>query len=107
MGAISAAPVMRDLRKEATAFVPRGVKRKQASAPGGVNVNAAPGAGEVDEDGDERKSKRQDEGGLMGRLKGMFGDMPATGTASPPAGKKGADGDDEYQRFLDGLGDLA
>ena len=106
-GAISAAPVMRDLRKEATAFVPRGVKRKQAAAPGGVSVNAAPGAGEVDEDGDERKSKRQDEGGLMGRLKGMFGDMPTAGSGSAPGAKKGGEGDDEYQKFLDGLGDLA
>lgn len=100
--AISAAPVMRDLRKEATIFVPRGVKRKQAAAPGGVNVNAAPGRGEIDEDGHERRVKVKEEegGGLMGRLKGVIGDG-----ASKPVRPK-ADGDDEYQKFLEGLGDL-
>lgn len=94
---------MRDLRKEATAFVPRGVKRKQAAAPGGVSVNAAPGGGVIDEDGDERRVKQKEEGGgLMGRLKGVLGNGS---TPDPKAGTGGAD--DEYQKFLEGLGDIA
>lgn len=116
VGAISAEPVMRDLRKEATAFVPRGVKRKKAAAPGGVSINATPGSGELDEDGDERVVRRDDGGGLMGRLKGVFGDMPAgggggTGSAPGGAGKLGKEKpggeEDEYQKFLAGLGDLS
>jgi hypothetical protein len=90
---ISAEPVMRDLRKESTVFVPRNLKRKKAA------VNAAPGGGEIDADGDELRKKRDDGGGLMGRLKGVLGEPKAV-----PAGK---DGDDDYQGFLKGLGDLA
>ena len=108
---------MRDLRKEATAFVPRGVKRKKAAAPGGVSINATPGSGEVDEDGDARVVRRNDGGGLMGRLKGVFGDMPSGSSPSvsavPSTGgtggaKKAAAGgeEDEYQKFLAGLGDI-
>ena len=93
---------MRDLRKEATAFVPRGVKRKQAQAPGGVNVNAAPGRGQVDEDGDERRVVEKEEGGgLMGRLRGVIGD---TG-GGVKNGKKSED--DEYQKFLAGLDEIS
>ena len=106
-GTISAAPVLRDLRKEATAFVPRGVKRKKPV--GGVTVNAAPGSGDVDEDGDSVRVKRAEQGGgLMGKLKGVL-DASSGPTAAP--GRNGANGshggDEEYQRFLDGLGDLA
>jgi hypothetical protein len=119
---ISAAPVLRDLRKEATAFVPRGVKRKAAAAPGaaaGVRVNAAPGAGEVDADGDELRSKREDGPGLLGVLQGVFGETgtsAGTGTGirqntmggqhSTGGVGKGGSGDDDYQRFLEGLNDL-
>jgi len=90
---ISAEPVMRDLRKESTVFVPRNLKRKKAA------VNAAPGGGEIDADGDELRKRRDDGGGLMGRLKGVLGEPKAA-----PAGK---DGDDDYQDFLKGLGDLS
>ena len=96
-GTISAAPQLRDLRKEATAFVPRGVKRKKPPA-GGVAINAAPGAGELDADGDEVRTKRAVGGGLMGKLSGVLGEMKRD--------EKGGAGDDDYQRFLEGLGDL-
>jgi hypothetical protein len=92
---ISAEPVMRDLRKETTVFVPRNLKRKK----GTTNVVAAPGGGEVDEDGDERRKKRDDGPGLMGKLQGVLGDAPRAGA--------GGGGDDDYQEFLKGLGDLA
>jgi hypothetical protein len=88
---------MRDLRKESTIFVPRNLKRKKAA------VNAAPGGGEIDADGDELRKKRDDGGGLMGRLKGVLGEGPKA-----PAGAKGTgEGDDDYQDFLKGLGELS
>lgn len=104
---ISAAPQLRDLRKEATAFVPRGLKRKKP-AVGGVAVNSAPGAGRIDEDGDEvRKGvEREEGGGLLGKLKGVIGgfgdgDGVGEGTGRGKGGKRV--GDDDYQKFLDGL----
>lgn len=96
---ISAEPQLRDLRKEAVAFVPRGVKRKKVST-GGVAINAAPGAGEIDEDGDEVRPKRMDGGGLIGKLNGVLGEFEREE-------KKTGAGDDDYQKFLEGLGDLA
>ncbi|WVF71501.1 hypothetical protein IAT40_006307 [Kwoniella sp. CBS 6097] len=111
-GEISAAPVLRDLRKEATVFVPRGVKRKKI--PGGGVINAAPGAGEIDEDGDERKRITNNSaaagGGLMGKLSGVLGAAPTQETR-PSNGKASMAGtggaDDDYQKFLEGLGDLS
>ncbi|RXK35996.1 hypothetical protein M231_06710 [Tremella mesenterica] len=94
---ISAEPQLRDLRKEATAFVPRGVKRKLAHGP---TVNAAPGAGVVDEEGDQVRVK--DTGpSLLGKLQGVLG------TRDPTEVRKGGGEEDDYQKFLDGLGDLA
>jgi hypothetical protein len=108
---ISAAPVMRDLRKEAVAFVPRGVKRKQAKVESaGVElINAAPGQGVVDEDGDEVRKKRMEEGGggLMGKLKGVLGSSGMGKEKEEKVmGKGGSAGDDDYQDFLKGLGEL-
>ncbi|ORX36597.1 hypothetical protein BD324DRAFT_455163 [Kockovaella imperatae] len=103
-GEISAAPVMRDLRKEATAFVPRGVKRKKEI--GGMTVNAAPGSGMLDADGDEIRVKREEVGGgLLGKLKGVLSNGQQS-SVSPPKSKTNARVDDDYQKFLDGLGDL-
>ncbi|WWC62033.1 uncharacterized protein I303_104620 [Kwoniella dejecticola CBS 10117] len=101
-GEISAAPVLRDLRKEATVFVPRGVKKRKTGASG--FINAAPGAGEIDEEGDERKRVSTANEGLMGKLQGVLGDKPMTRPSSEVRGSKG---DDDYQKFLEGLGDLA
>lgn len=73
-------------------------------------MNSAPNAGVLDEEGDERVV-RQAESGLMSHLKGVLG--PAPGVHSAPAvgrassGTKDAGGgDDDYQKFLDGLGGL-
>lgn len=111
---MTAAPQLRDLRKEAVAFVPRGVKRKAGGAGGAAGsggagasmgrINATPGAGQVDEDGDEIRVKRQEGPGLLGVLKGVLGDGR---TGGPGAGQGGAKGEDDYQKFLDGLNDLS
>ncbi|KAK8864451.1 hypothetical protein IAR55_001700 [Kwoniella newhampshirensis] len=101
---ISAAPVLRDLRKEATVFVPRGVKKRKG--PGGGPINAAPGAGEIDEDGDERKRISAGGGGLMGKLEGVLGGVKPVPAVAMTSGSGGG-ADDDYQKFLDGLSDLA
>ena len=105
----SAEPQLRDLRKEATAFVPRGIKRKK-----GPTVNATPGAGEVDDQGDSVRVKRDDGPGLMGKLQSVLGVAPASVPGAGSAGGKGSGAgasgggeDDDYQNFLKGLGDLA
>ena len=98
-GAISAAPVLRDLRKEATVFVPRGVKRKKPI--GGLSVNAAPGGGEIDEEGDEVRKRVEAGEGLLGKLKGVLGSE----TSRDDGGQIGH-GDDDYQQFVKGLGGL-
>ncbi|KAL7421656.1 hypothetical protein Q5752_003425 [Cryptotrichosporon argae] len=93
---ISAAPVLRDLRKEATAFVPRGVKRKPGpGAAAGVRVNAAPG--EMDADGDRVRERAAESagGGLLGKLEGVLG-----------RGDAREKEDDDYATFLKGLGDI-
>lgn len=110
-GEISAAPVLRDLRKETTAFVPRGVRRRKAgpggssNGAGGMTVNAAPGAGEIDEDGDEIKRPKLAEGeGLLGKLSGVLGG--AHGVLGKNGSEEKRDVDDDYQKFLEGLGDI-
>lgn len=86
-----------------------------------MRVNAAPGAGEVDADGDELRRKREDGPGLLGVLQGVFGETGSgtgtgTGTGigqntkggqqSTGSVGKGGSGDDDYQRFLEGLNGL-
>jgi hypothetical protein len=54
----------------------------------------------VDADGDKVRVKQVEEGGgLLGKLAGVLGPQQ-------PSTSNGGD-DDEYQKFLDGLGDLA
>ncbi|ODN82040.1 hypothetical protein L202_02362 [Cryptococcus amylolentus CBS 6039] len=99
---ISAAPVLRDLRKEATTFVPRNIKKRKPGTAAPDRINAAPGAGEIDEDGDERRRARVEEegGGLMGKLGSVLGAQ----TQASKSTKQNVD--DDYQKFLEGLGDL-
>lgn len=108
---ISAAPQLRDLRKEATVFVPRNLKRKAPTAGG--RINAAPGGGVVDDEGDEVVVRKMDSG-LMGKLKGVLG--PELGSSGKIGGQgksgggsksamKGAD--EDYEKFLAGLGDIS
>ena len=64
-------------------------------------INAAPRAGQVDEDGDEVRTKMTDGGGLMGKLHGVLGGMKRDVTVTRGGG------DEDYQKFLEGLGDLS
>lgn len=73
-------------------FVPRGLAKKKAAAPGGVTVNAAPGSGKVDAEGDQLRTRAAKAPGLMDKLSDVLG-----------TNKPVADQDDEYERFLAGL----
>ncbi|BEJ10082.1 hypothetical protein CcaverHIS641_0701170 [Cutaneotrichosporon cavernicola] len=87
---ISAGPQLRDFRKETTVFVPRAARKR--AGPGGVTVNATPGAGVVDADGDQVRVRAAPRSRLMDKLGRVLGDE----------GKKD-ETEEEYERFLEGL----
>lgn len=99
---ISAEPELRDLKKEAIAFVPPSLKRKKASALAATpRVNAAPS---VSRDGSElRESPAAIRPDLVSALRDQFGVPPpprSPGTRSSPKNK------DDYQKFLEEMGDI-
>ncbi|KAK0481812.1 hypothetical protein IW261DRAFT_1563101 [Armillaria novae-zelandiae] len=101
---VSAEPQLRDLKKEATSFVPTSLKRKKvANASASGRINAAPGVGDVVEGA---VSARPD---LLSTLKGQFGSAP---TNNPPAassskGKSTATKTkDDYEKFVEEMGDI-
>ena len=85
---ISSAPVLRDLKAEAVAFVPAAIRRKQAAAPvaSAMQINAAPTAG------GEGEQPREARASLMGALRGV-------GIGEDETGKKVDKGKEDYQRF--------
>ena len=103
---ITAEPELRDLKKEAIAFVPPSLKRKKVSAsPATSRVNAAPS---VSIDGSESQelpaTVRPD---LVSALRDQFGAPPppqltGTGSSKEPAPKS----KDDYQKFLEEMGDI-
>lgn len=95
---ISAEPVLRDLKKESTAFVPTAIRKKQAAekakaAKGGLPsaVNAAPGAirGQL---------REEEQGELIASLQSQFEQR-----ARP---KTKEDEQDDYKKFLGNVQDL-
>lgn len=103
---ISAEPELRDLKKEAIAFVPPSLKRKKASALAATSrVNAAPS---VSRDGSEsRESPAAARPDLVSALRDQFGappppPPPGTGSSEGPAAKN----KDDYQNFLEEMGDI-
>ncbi|KAF8899135.1 mRNA biogenesis factor-domain-containing protein [Infundibulicybe gibba] len=88
---VSAAPQLRDFKKEATAFVPTALKRKKADA------SSKPAALET-----TKPDARPD---LLQTLKDQFGPMPA-----PPATKPDEPSDtkkkDDYAKFVEEMGDM-
>jgi len=103
---ISAEPELRDLKKEATAFVPPSLKRKKVSASAATpRVNAAP---LVSRDGSElQESPAAVRPDLVSALRDQFGvppppRPPGTRSSEGPAPKN----KDDYQKFLEEMGDL-
>ncbi|KAH8099308.1 WW domain binding protein 11-domain-containing protein [Cristinia sonorae] len=98
---VSAAPQLRDLKKESTAFVPSALKRKKtgAGAGGTTQVNAAPSVGPNDEMDSVAAAPRPD---LLGTLKGQFG--TATPAHTERSQKKAKP--DDYAQFMAEMGDI-
>lgn len=98
---VFAAPQMRDLKKESTAFVPASLKRKKAgavavAATGGGPINAAPSLGPAEAGGPSVGPQRPD---LLGTLKGQFGGSSAkvVDNSKPK---------NDYEKFVEEMGDL-
>ncbi|ORY57092.1 hypothetical protein BCR35DRAFT_309678 [Leucosporidium creatinivorum] len=97
---ISAAPVLRDLKKEATAFLPSHMRKKKAApAPGASaglsTIDATKGAGE--DTGRERAS-------LMGALKDAgIGAAKGGAPASAPKTDKGKEDYERFQKEMEGF----
>ncbi|KAI6135497.1 WW domain binding protein 11-domain-containing protein [Pisolithus thermaeus] len=102
---ISAGPQLRDLKKEATAFVPSSLKRKKASgSPAAVpRINAAPSVGrEGSESQEPPPATRPD---LVSTLRDQLGAAP------PPVKEVSSDGaapkaKNDYQKFLEEMSDI-
>ncbi|EUC67068.1 mRNA biogenesis factor [Rhizoctonia solani AG-3 Rhs1AP] len=96
---ISAEPELRDLKKEATAFVPTSMRRATKKGPNanpisGLHINAAP-----NEDGDQGGPSAEPRKDLMSVLGSQLGvaDKPASGS-------KAGQGKDDYENFLAEVG---
>ncbi|KAG1908354.1 WW domain binding protein 11-domain-containing protein [Suillus fuscotomentosus] len=107
---VSAAPQLRDFKKEATAFVPTSLKRKKpATGMASSKVNAAPSLDAGSESLEPAQASRPD---LVSSLMDKFGPVPVVAAASlnekgsskgmqPNVGKK-----DDYQKFVEEMGDI-
>ena len=107
---VSAEPQLRDLKKEATAFVPTSLKRKKpAVGMSSSKVNAAPSLGGESESSEPLPALRPD---LVSSLMDKFGPVPPV-SATPPNGKglakgmqPGAEKKDDYLKFVEEMGDI-
>ncbi|KZT30948.1 hypothetical protein NEOLEDRAFT_1153365 [Neolentinus lepideus HHB14362 ss-1] len=95
---VSAAPELRDLKKESTAFVPTALKRKKAGVgPAGPSkINAAPSVA----GGESEKGRARPD--LMSTLRGTLGE----GKAHAGKSKVQPKGKDDYAKFMEELGDI-
>ncbi len=104
---VSAEPELRNLKKEATSFVPASLKRRKAGTGvvGSSRINAAPGV--LDEDDAAEHPTRPD---LLSVLKDQFGPAPSVpSTSGPVSVKPKTDVDkskDDYAKFVEEMGDI-
>ncbi|KAG6897954.1 hypothetical protein C0992_008344 [Termitomyces sp. T32_za158] len=99
---VSAEPQLRDLKKEATAFVPTALKRKKPGASASSSrINAAPSV----EDGNQEPTgpARPD---LLGTLQTKFGSAPSPLAPSVSTAKKAEKKRDGYDKFMEEMGDI-
>jgi hypothetical protein len=98
---LSAEPQLRDLKKEATAFVPTSVKRKKAggNTQSTSKINAAPTLGPGIDPGDPEAVVGPSRPDLLTTLKNQFG--PAPMVESGTSKQK-----DDYEKFVEEMGDI-
>ena len=97
---VSAAPQLRDFKKEATAFVPTALKRKKPGTSGPTaRVDAAPSVGALGTDAEdsEMMTARPD---LLGTLKDRFGPAPIVEAPLSKKRKVDAEKKDDYEKFV-------
>lgn len=96
---VSAAPELRDFKKEATAFVPASLKRKRG---GGTTskINAAPSIDSSIGEPELATAPRPD---LLGTLRSQFGPSSAVGGTKAESMQKPKD---DYEKFLEEMGDV-
>ncbi|KAI0299790.1 WW domain binding protein 11-domain-containing protein [Russula brevipes] len=101
---VSAEAQLRDFKKESTAFVPTSLQRRRAAPSGSAagkgasNINSAPALdGEPRDQARDPAPARPD---LVGMLKGQFGSAREIKAQEKPKAK------DEYEMFVEGLGDI-
>jgi hypothetical protein len=99
---VSAAPQLRDLKKEATAFVPTALKRKKPGASGSATakIDAAPslGPGTGVEDSETIAPARPD---LLSTLQDRFGPVPAAAAPSSKKRKVDVEKNNDYEKFVE------
>lgn len=103
---ISAEPELRDLKKEATAFVPATLRRKKLSGvPSSSKVDAAPSVN-VDSEATSPQARPD----LVGVLKRQLGTVtaPASNSQVPDKGPRApiVQERNDYQKFVDEMSDL-
>lgn len=93
---ISAAPQLRDLKAEATAFVPTALKRKRGAGAGATapGINTAPSLG-ISETHDEPVPSSAARPDLVATLMNQFKSAPETVKEK-----------DDYERFMEELSDI-
>ncbi|ELU41165.1 NpwBP domain-containing protein [Rhizoctonia solani AG-1 IA] len=97
---VSAEPELRDLKKEATAFVPTSMRRATKKGPNnsaasGLQINAAP-----DEGGDQSRLPAEPRKDLMSVLGSQLGAKDKRTSGSNTTGQ----GKDDYEKFLAEVG---
>lgn len=107
------APQLRDLKKEATAFVPTSIKRKKAGPAGSGSssrIDAAPSFGPTATEEEVTQDLGPVRPDLLSVLKSQFGPVPAAAPASSAVAGKG-DGEvvkkkDDYEKFVEEIGNI-
>lgn len=95
---ISAEPELRDLKRESTAFVPTTVKRRKTAATVS-RVNAAPASQEDGQDVDGPTLGPQVPDLMTTLRNASVGGVAGAGKPAPKA-------KDDYENFLEGIGDI-
>jgi hypothetical protein len=110
---VFAAPQLRDLKKEATAFMPSSLKRKKAggAVAGSSKINAAPNLGPSSDETQSESAVGPARPDLLSALKDQFGSAPAVPAPTNSRGNKAAPsaapkGKDDYAKFVEEMGDI-